>query len=218
MNSSNTGSQIWNGQQWAATAAPAAPPPVAASIIYKHGKTHAQLVQHYTNYYHLWNAQEEEARLASIAVPGNSEAIQREKWATYYSVNSAALAHYHLGISQGGAVPYQRRPQSPPVPPQIAIQQPVVVAQRKKVRRSSPAQKRAAARQPQQIQTGTETLAPAFCYSTSSLPPAINRPPHDSIKIIHLSNTIKTKKLSLTAAEALWKELVDGIDKSQQGK
>ena len=142
-----TGSQVWNGQQWVATAAAPAALPPTTSIIYKHGKTHTQLVQHYTNYYHLWNAQAEEARLASVAVPGNSEAIQREKWATYYSTNSAALAHYHLGISQGGAVPYQR-PQSPPVPPQLA---------------NSAVQKPAAAQQQpvvaQQIQTATVAVS-----------------------------------------------------------
>ena len=110
-----TGSQVWNGQQWVPNAAA----PVSNMNTYKHGKTHSQLVQHYTNYYHLWHAQVEEARLASVALPDDSEAIQREKWANYYATNSAALAHYHLGISQGGAVPYQR-PQSPPAPPQLA--------------------------------------------------------------------------------------------------
>eukprot|EP00573_Skeletonema_grethae_P008392 CAMPEP_0201694984 /NCGR_PEP_ID=MMETSP0578-20130828/7076_1 /ASSEMBLY_ACC=CAM_ASM_000663 /TAXON_ID=267565 /ORGANISM="Skeletonema grethea, Strain CCMP 1804" /LENGTH=647 /DNA_ID=CAMNT_0048180753 /DNA_START=62 /DNA_END=2005 /DNA_ORIENTATION=+ len=124
-----TGSQVWNGQQWVPTAA-APSPPAASTIIYKHGKTHTQLVQHYTNYYHLWNAQAEKAKLTCADVPGDSEAIQREKWATYYATNSAALAHYHLGISKGGAVPkvgrelmegdeatIYIRPQSPPAPP-----------------------------------------------------------------------------------------------------
>jgi hypothetical protein len=120
------GSQVWNGRQWV-VAAPAASPSAAAlpaaSLIYKHGKTHTQLVHHYTNYYHLWNAQAEEARLQCAAAPpghDNSEAANRERWATYYSSNSAALAHYHLGISQGGAEPYQRPP-SPPAPPQLAV-------------------------------------------------------------------------------------------------
>eukprot|EP00986_Skeletonema_menzelii_P005112 scaffold1811_cov145-Skeletonema_menzelii.AAC.3 len=113
-----TGSQVWNGQQWVSNAA----------AIFKHGKTHTQLVQHYTNYYHLWNAQAEKARLACTAVPGDSEAIQREKWANYYATNSAALAHYHLGISQGGAVPYQR-PQSPPAPPSVTHTTPVAAQQ-----------------------------------------------------------------------------------------
>ena len=119
-----TGSQVWNGQQWVSNAAAATP---TASAIIKHGKTHSQLVQHYTNYYHLWNAQAEQAKLACTAVPGDSEAIQREKWATYYATNSAALAHYHLGISQGGAAPYQR-PQSPPAPPSVAQTTPPVAA------------------------------------------------------------------------------------------
>jgi hypothetical protein len=138
-----TGSQIWNGQQWVATAALP-----AAIIIYKHGKTHAQLVHHYTNYYHLWNAQAEEARLACVAVPGNSEAIQRDKWATYYASNSAALAHYHLGLSQGGAVPYQR-PQSPPAPPQLASS---VAAQKPPVEQQQPVVAH-------QIQTGTVAVS-----------------------------------------------------------
>lgn len=107
-----TGSQVLNGLQWVSL-------PSTASTIYKHGKTHTQLVQHYTNYYHLWNAQAEKARLKCAADPNNAEAIQREKWATYYSTNSAALSHYHLGISQGGAVPVQRA-QSPPAPPGAA--------------------------------------------------------------------------------------------------
>lgn len=119
-----TGSQVWNGQKWVFNAAAATP---AASAIIKHGKTHSQLVQHYTNYYHLWNVQAEQAKLACAAVPGDSEAIQREKWATYYATNSAALAHYHLGISQGGAAPYQR-PQSPPAPPSVAQTTPPVAA------------------------------------------------------------------------------------------
>ncbi|KAL7500020.1 hypothetical protein ACHAWT_007975 [Skeletonema menzelii] len=134
-----TGSQVWNGQQWVSNAA-ATP---AASAIFKHGKTHTQLVQHYTNYYHLWNAQAEKARLACTAVPGDSEAIQREKWANYYATNSAALAHYHLGISQGGAVPYQR-PQSPPAPPSVTHTTPVAAQQ--------PVT-------PQQMQTGTVAVS-----------------------------------------------------------
>ncbi len=107
-------SVVWNGQQFVSYAA--APP--AAPAIFKHGKTHAQLVEHYTNYYNLWNAQCEKARLVVAADPNNNEAVQQEKWAKFYSTNSAALAHYHLSISQGGAEPYQR-PQSPPHPPQI---------------------------------------------------------------------------------------------------
>lgn len=109
-----TGSQVWNGQQWVSTAAAAPSPP---SIIIKHGKTHTQLVQHYTNYYHLWNAQAEKDKLTIAAVPGDSEAVTREKWATYYATNSAALAHYHLSISQGSTAPSYQRPQSPPAPP-----------------------------------------------------------------------------------------------------
>eukprot|EP00584_Thalassiosira_punctigera_P020707 CAMPEP_0172566522 /NCGR_PEP_ID=MMETSP1067-20121228/112140_1 /TAXON_ID=265564 ORGANISM="Thalassiosira punctigera, Strain Tpunct2005C2" /NCGR_SAMPLE_ID=MMETSP1067 /ASSEMBLY_ACC=CAM_ASM_000444 /LENGTH=98 /DNA_ID=CAMNT_0013357659 /DNA_START=17 /DNA_END=309 /DNA_ORIENTATION=- len=69
-----TSGQIWNGQQWiaatqqqpvaaapsyaqaaAATATAAAPAPTAAVI--KHGKTHAELIAHYTSHYHGWNAQ-----------------------------------------------------------------------------------------------------------------------------------------------------------------
>lgn len=118
--SASTGSQVWNGQQWVQQGPP--PPPMApppAALIYKHGKTHAQLVQLYTNYYHLWNAQAEEAKLAIKCNPHDSEASNREKWATYYSSSSASLAHYHLSISQGCAEPYQR-PQSPPAPPQLA--------------------------------------------------------------------------------------------------
>eukprot|EP00985_Skeletonema_marinoi_P018592 scaffold10417_cov137-Skeletonema_marinoi.AAC.16 len=137
-----TGSQVWNGQQWVSNAA--APP--AASTIIKHGKTHTQLVQHYTNYYHLWNAQAEKARLACAAVPGDSEAIQREKWATYYSTNSAALAHYHLGISQGGAVPFQRAQSPPPPPPPSAAQTPAVATQQ-------------TAASAHQIQTGTVAVS-----------------------------------------------------------
>jgi len=50
---------------------------------------------------------------------------RREKWASYYASNSAALAHYHLALSKGGAnntigggvsEPYAR-PASPPAPP-----------------------------------------------------------------------------------------------------
>jgi hypothetical protein len=48
---------------------------------------------------------------------------RREKWATYYASNSAALAHYHLALGGPGGVgvePYAR-PTSPPVPPQMAL-------------------------------------------------------------------------------------------------
>ena len=85
------------------------------SLIYKHGKTHAQLVDHYTNYYHLWKAQAEAAKRECDAAVGFSDAPNRKQWAEYYSSLSASLAHYHLAISQGGAEPYQR-PQSPPNP------------------------------------------------------------------------------------------------------
>jgi hypothetical protein len=45
---------------------------------------------------------------------------RRERWATYYSGNSAALAHYHLALSGAGVAiePYPR-PASPPMPPQM---------------------------------------------------------------------------------------------------
>uniref|UniRef100_A0A7S2KR89 SAC3/GANP/THP3 conserved domain-containing protein n=1 Tax=Skeletonema marinoi TaxID=267567 RepID=A0A7S2KR89_9STRA len=135
-----TGSQVLNGLQWVSNPAT----PSTASTIYKHGKTHTQLVQHYTNYYHLWNAQAEKARLKCAADPNNAEAIQREKWATYYSTNSAALSHYHLGICQGGAVPVQRA-QSPPAPPSAA-QTPAVATQQ-------------AAAAAHQIQTGTVAVS-----------------------------------------------------------
>ena len=53
---------------------------------------------------------------------------RREKWATYYAGNSAALAHYHLALSKnssGGVEPYVR-PQSPPMPPQMEQNQVVM--------------------------------------------------------------------------------------------
>ena len=48
------------------------------------------------------------------------EMERRERWATYYSGNSAALAHYHLALSGAGVAiePYPR-PASPPMPPQM---------------------------------------------------------------------------------------------------
>jgi len=62
--------------------------------------------------------------LSSARLPPGSEARneaeRREKWASYYSTNSAALAHYHLGLSQGGQEP-AIRPQSPPAPPQLSV-------------------------------------------------------------------------------------------------
>jgi len=49
---------------------------------------------------------------------------RKDKWATYYAGNSAALAHYHLALSkQGGGIvqePYAR-PASPPMPPQMVV-------------------------------------------------------------------------------------------------
>jgi hypothetical protein len=114
---------VWNGSQWVM---PAPPPPVAnpATAIIKHGKTHAELVSHYTTYYHYWNAQVDEAKLALARIAPTSsaereECERREKWASYYASNAAALAHYHLSLSRGGAEPYQR-PASPPAPPQLS--------------------------------------------------------------------------------------------------
>eukprot|EP00985_Skeletonema_marinoi_P020880 scaffold12511_cov128-Skeletonema_marinoi.AAC.2 len=98
-----TGSQVLNGLQWVSNPAHL-PPPL------------------------LFTSMAEKARLKCAADPNNAEAIQREKWATYYSTNSAALSHYHLGICQGGAVPVQRA-QSPPAPPSAA-QTPAATQQR----------------------------------------------------------------------------------------
>lgn len=132
--------QVWNGQQWIATApvSAAAPPSYAQAVapappaIIKHGKTHAQLVEHYTTYYHRWNAQVVAAKAALKVLPPShpntpdnnaqrDEMERREKWASYYSSNSAALAHYHLNLSKSGGVgvePYAR-PASPPAPPHM---------------------------------------------------------------------------------------------------
>ncbi len=122
-----TGSEVWDGHQWVSNAAA----PLAASTrTIKHGKTHAQLVQHYTNYFHLWNEQAEKASSTLTVDPNNIDAFNRAKWAGYYATNSAALSHYHMGISQGGAVPYQR-PLSPPAPPGagiVGVAVPVIVA------------------------------------------------------------------------------------------
>jgi hypothetical protein len=104
-------------------APPPAPTPPAAALIYKHGKTHAQLVQRYTNFYHLWNAEAEEAKrecdAAALSGQLNSDASNKKKWADYYRSCCASLAHYHLAISQGQAEPYQR-PESPPAPPRLS--------------------------------------------------------------------------------------------------
>jgi hypothetical protein len=128
-----TTAQTWNGQQWVIQSAAAPPPPPGIPTqpqppqIYKHGKTHAQLIQHYTAYYHYWNAQTEEAKLQLqhqlLGEAERSEAERREKWASYYSSNSAALAHYHLSLSQGSLEPYQR-PVSPPAPPNFGLAPP----------------------------------------------------------------------------------------------
>ncbi len=94
--------------------------PLAAALIYKHGKTHAQLVDHYTTYYRLWNAEAEAAKrecdAAALYGQLNSDAHNRKQWAEHYSSSSVSLVHYHSAISNGGAEPYQR-PQSPPMPP-----------------------------------------------------------------------------------------------------
>lgn len=105
------------------------PPLASQNVIVKHGKSHTELVQHYTTYYHHWNEQAGQARLALASLPPphpntpsnnaqREEMERREKWAAYYSSNSAALAHYHLALGKGGGEPYAR-PASPPVPPQI---------------------------------------------------------------------------------------------------
>ena len=118
-NNLNTTSATWNGSQWVQQGT-ALQPNLASSPI-KHGKTHAQLVTHYTAHYHYWNGQSEEAKLALPRIPPTStnerdECERRDKWASYYASNAAALAHYHLSLSRGGAEPYQR-PASPPAPP-----------------------------------------------------------------------------------------------------
>jgi hypothetical protein len=114
---------VWNGSAWVQT--PPHPPPSLnpANVQIKHGKTHAELVTHYTTHYHYWNSQAESAKLTlpQLAAGSNErdECERREKWASYYASNAAALAHYHLSLSRGGAEPYQR-PASPPAPPQIS--------------------------------------------------------------------------------------------------
>ena len=114
----------------------APPMPITMMIhpsIIKHGKTHAELVQYYTQYYHNWTEQANQAKvvLASLPPPHpntpsnnekRAEEERKEKWALYYAGNSAALAHYHLALSNssgGGVEPYAR-PSSPPLPPQMA--------------------------------------------------------------------------------------------------
>jgi hypothetical protein len=117
-----TTNAVWNGSSWVPTVPP---PPInnPATSIIKHGKTHTELVAHYTTHYHYWNAQSEEAKLSLPRMaPGTierDECERREKWASYYASNAAALAHYHLSLSRGGVEPYQR-PASPPAPPQIS--------------------------------------------------------------------------------------------------
>lgn len=131
-----TADQVWNGQQWIATATATAPSSYAQAVaaaptpaIIKHGKTHSELVQHYTDYYHRWQAQTVSSKATLTALPpphpntpGNNarreEMERREKWASYYSSNSAALAHYHLALSKSRVEPYAR-PASPPAPPQV---------------------------------------------------------------------------------------------------
>lgn len=113
----NTTNAVWNGSAWVQM--PQQPPPPANAII-KHGKNHTDLVSHYTTHYHYWNSQADSAKLELPRLaPGTNEREEcerREKWASYYASNAAALAHYHLSLSRGGAEPYQR-PASPPAPP-----------------------------------------------------------------------------------------------------
>ena len=118
-NATTTTNATWNGSTWVSTPQPPVNP---TTIPFKHGKTHAELVSHYTTHYHHWNAQSEEAKLSLPRLAPNTaereECERREKWASYYANNAAALAHYHLSLSRGGAEPYQR-PASPPAPPQV---------------------------------------------------------------------------------------------------
>ncbi|KAL3802975.1 hypothetical protein HJC23_011598 [Cyclotella cryptica] len=119
-----TTNAVWNGQQWVVPTSPATAVANPATMIIKHGKNHTGLVSHYTTYYHYWNAQADEARLllpriALTSPVERDECERREKWASYYASNAAALAHYHLSLSRGGAEPYQR-PVSPPAPPQVS--------------------------------------------------------------------------------------------------
>ena len=138
-----TTTAVWNGQQWV-QCAPQPPPSNLMTAPIKHGKTHTELVTHYTTYYHYWNAQSEEAKLAlprmALGSSDRDECERREKWASYYASNAAALAHYHLSLSRGGAEPYQR-PASPPAPPQVgAVARPVnVVASTPGVAQAQPA-------------------------------------------------------------------------------
>ena len=53
---------------------------------------------------------------------------RRDKWATYYATNSAALAHYHLNLSKtpnNGKISGGDRPDSPPRPPQMDRKNPI---------------------------------------------------------------------------------------------
>lgn len=88
--------------------------------------THAQLVQHYTAYYHHWTEVAALSKYASMnsnaaSSEAKEEAERREKWATYYAGNSAALAHFHLALKNGESVSgaSATRPPSPPMPPQM---------------------------------------------------------------------------------------------------
>jgi hypothetical protein len=121
-----------NGRQWISNDASTfttAVKPVPLPIV-KHSKTHAQLVNLYTEYYHHWTDLSVSASSTleasknindNAALREREEVERRRKWSKYYADNSAALAHYHLALSQGrepsGGV--SMRPESPPMPPQM---------------------------------------------------------------------------------------------------
>ena len=131
---------VWNGQRWVSIDADAAASNTAAVVanasrssdtdtappIIKHGKTHTQLVDHYTQYYHHWTDLSISAAALEVQFTNTNNFVDREdaerrrKWAAYYAANSSALAHYHLALSEGREPSgFSSRPESPPMPPQM---------------------------------------------------------------------------------------------------
>ena len=97
-------------------------PPRAPAVI-KHGKTHAQLGDHYYELCRGWLAQAAIAKSALAAMgpprpdsPSNDfqreEMESRMKWAEYYASSSAALSRHHRRLAAGiidGGEPFERR-------------------------------------------------------------------------------------------------------------
>lgn len=107
------GGLTWNGTAWV----PSATPTSTTHSSYASSNTNkpaADLVQTYTQYYHLWKAQEEQQERLAQSLPegpAKEEAKRQALWNKHYADQSSIAAHHYNNN------PHTAPPTLPPAPP-----------------------------------------------------------------------------------------------------